>query len=63
MSDIKSEMIREALRKYRKIYPVTTASALVDCFTFDTDKIIFWFNTEDQSTRALIKNRKRRKNS
>lgn len=52
---IKKEMITEALDQYEKIFPTAGKSDLSDCFTISRSKLIFWFNTEDESTHVIAR--------
>jgi hypothetical protein len=54
MSEIKYHMIEKARKKYCRIFPCAARATLDDCFTIENDRILFWFNTEDQSTRLLV---------
>lgn len=54
MNLIKKMIISEALTKHKKIFPVGNFKAIDDCFTIDDDKLIFWFNTEDQTTHVEV---------
>lgn len=51
----RSEMINEALSKYQTIEPCAGLSSFDDCFRRYGDNMVFWFNTEDQSTRAVMR--------
>jgi len=53
MNAIKKQMITEAQRKYRRIFPCTQRRNLDDCFTVEGKMVIFWFNTEDYTTHIL----------
>ncbi len=54
MNKIKEKMIRKALGVHKKIYPCKGKSHFDECFTIEGKKIIFWFNTEDQTTHILF---------
>jgi|GEM_PF-3073344 len=50
----KKELIEKALKIYGKIYPCLNKPSLNECFTVTKDKgLIFWFNTEDNSTHMV----------
>ena len=53
MNEVKKSMIRKARKKYEQIYPCATKKGFGDCFTVDEDRIMFWFNTADESTHVL----------
>jgi len=53
MNDLKKNMIRKAMKRYKNIAPCAKRHSLEDCFTVEEDKIYFWFNTEDKSTHVL----------
>jgi len=53
MDMLKTNMINEALERYRKIFPCSNKEKILDCFTVDCDQLLFWFNTEDNTTRVL----------
>ena len=55
MDELKKQLISEAKEKYGAIFPCGEKKHINDCFTCEMGKLIFWFNTEkDTSTRALI---------
>jgi hypothetical protein len=51
---LEQKMIEKAIKKYGKIFPCVTKSNLNECFTVEGSKLVFWFNTEDHSTQALV---------
>jgi hypothetical protein len=53
MNNLKENMIRKAMNRYKNIAPCAKYRSLEDCFTVEEDKIYFWFNTEDKSTHVL----------
>jgi len=53
MNDLKQNMIRKAVRRYKNIAPCSPRRSLDDCFTVEENKLYFWFNTEDHSTHVL----------
>lgn len=53
MSRLEEDLIREARRKYKQIYPCASRTRLEDCFSTMGDKYVFWFNTADHSTRVV----------
>jgi hypothetical protein len=55
MNELKYEMISEATQNFATIYPCGNKKTLEDCFTMNGDQLLFWFNTEDQSTHIITK--------
>lgn len=53
MIDIKEKMIKEAYKKYDKIYIVGSKKNLNDCFIEMGGIIYFWFNDEYNSTHVI----------
>lgn len=53
MDTLKINMINEARKRYREIFPCSDKENFSDCFTIDSDHLLFWFNTEDKTTRVL----------
>jgi hypothetical protein len=53
MNNLKKNMIRKAMKRYKNIAPCAKHPSLEDCFTIEDDKIYFWFNTEDHSTHVV----------
>lgn len=51
----KKALIKKAKSKYKRIFPCGDKKTLSECFTEEDDELIFWFNTEDDSTRVLTK--------
>jgi len=49
----KQQMIRRARRRFIDIRPCATKKRLADCFTFEQGRLMFWFNTEKNSTCML----------
>ena len=58
MNKVKKAMIQQAIKKYRQIYPCGVRKDLGDCFTIMDDRVVFWFNTSDNSTHLLTMPRK-----
>ena len=58
MNEMKKAMIRQAIKKYRQIYPCGIRKDLWDCFTVMDGRIVFWFNTADNTTHLLTMPRK-----
>jgi len=55
MEDIKRELRKEAEEKHGKIYPAGQMRELDDCYTVEDNKVLFWFNPEDQTTKVLAR--------
>ncbi len=55
MNTLKQKMIQRALRKHKKIFPCSNKEELSDCFTEHKGQILFWYNTEDQTTHLITK--------
>ena len=55
MNELKYMMISEATNSYATIYPCGDKKTLEDCFTMNGNQLLFWFNTEDQSTHIITK--------
>ena len=56
MNKTKLELIREARKTYKQIYPCGARSSLAECFTAADNgrKLVFWFNTRDNNTHVLV---------
>jgi hypothetical protein len=53
MSQVEERLIKKATRIHKKIYPCAHKKDFADCFTKDDKRIMFWFNTEDESTHVV----------
>lgn len=53
MGEIRERMIQRAMMQYGAICPLQDKASFSDCFTCENRTLIFWFNTEDQSTRLI----------
>jgi hypothetical protein len=53
MNEQKQKMIRTAKQQYAAIYPCASKKNLGECFTFEENQIVFWFNTADSTTHVL----------
>jgi len=51
--EIKKDMIKEALSLYKEIFPPSVHKTIDECFTYEEDKILLWFNTSDLSTKIV----------
>lgn len=55
IKEIKSNMIEEALKKYKKIYPASVNRTIDECFTMEDGNIFLWFNVGPDLTTRLMK--------
>jgi hypothetical protein len=53
MNELKRVMFEQARKRYDSILPCAKADSWNDCFTVEGNKLLFWFNTEDQSTHLM----------
>ncbi len=53
MSRLKKQLIDNAIKQYNRIFPCAPYKEFDECFTEEKNRIIFWFNTEDNSTHAI----------
>jgi hypothetical protein len=53
MSELMQQMILTAQEQHSQIYPCVPARTLEECFTVEGEKLILWFNTEDNSTHLI----------
>jgi hypothetical protein len=53
MEELKRALIEKAEKKFKKIKPCLTHADFSNSFTVDEGRIIFWFNTEEDTTRIL----------
>jgi hypothetical protein len=51
---METTLIQKAIQKHGKIFPCSNKKSLLDCFTVEGEQIIFWYNTEDQTTHVLV---------
>ena len=49
----KRELIYRALSEYKTIFPCGKNETLDECFTQEGNLLLFWFNTDDDSTHLL----------
>jgi hypothetical protein len=54
--EIQDTLIEKARKKHKIIKPCGERASLYECFTYHPDKVVFWFNSEDNSTRVLVHN-------
>jgi len=57
---LEKKMIKEAVRKHRRIYPCADKKALEECFTRHENRLLFWFNTEEKTTHVVAANHPRK---
>ena len=55
MNELKERMIHQALQKFERIYPCAKSGNFADCFTQIDDRLLFWFNTDDESTHLITR--------
>ena len=49
LESIKTSLITRAMKKYDRIFPVK-GKKIEECFSRERDLVLFWYNTEDNST-------------
>ena len=54
MTDLEQSLIRKASEMHVNIYPCTQRADFEHCFTRDSERVYFWFNTEDNSTHIVM---------
>jgi hypothetical protein len=54
LEKIKELLIQKATNEHKNISPCLRHEDFSNSFTIFENKVIFWFNTEDGSTRALV---------
>ena len=47
-------MCSSDLDEYQRIFPCANTQQLNDCFTQAGNRLLFWFNTEDNSTHIVV---------
>lgn len=55
MNHLKQELIESAKRIHTRIFPCKNYTDVEECFTVEGSQLLFWFNTEDNSTHLLTK--------
>ncbi len=53
MNRIKKDLMEAARQQYSKIFPCGSMDRVEDGFTVEGKLLLFWFNTEDNSTHLL----------
>jgi hypothetical protein len=56
MNEIKKTLINRAKMQFKLIFPCSPKKSLRECFTIEENLMIFWFNTEDDTTHILTQN-------
>jgi len=57
MNEIEQTLINRAQKQFKQIYPCSTKNGLKECFTVEDNRLIFWFNTEDDSTHMIMQDK------
>jgi hypothetical protein len=52
---LKQELVNEAFNKHAVVAPVGNRTSLDECFTIESDSLMFWYNDEGNSTHLLVK--------
>jgi hypothetical protein len=50
MNQLKEQLVNQARERYQNIVPCYPRTDLEDCFTIEGNWLLFWYNTEDNST-------------
>jgi hypothetical protein len=53
MNEMKYDILLRAIDRYERIYPCSDRNDFNECFTVEDGRLLFWFNTEDQSTHVM----------
>jgi hypothetical protein len=59
MDDLRSRLLEAAVTQYGPISPTSTRNSLLECFTEEDSRLLFWFNDRSGNTRVLIRDRTR----
>jgi hypothetical protein len=51
---VKQQLIDQAIKLHKKIFPAGRKTSLNECFTRHDNKLLLWFNKEDNSTKVLV---------
>ena len=54
MTEQKERLIRRAYETHETVLPCSNRAELSECFSTMEDKLVLWFNTEDNSTHVLV---------
>ncbi len=55
INQIKRELIKEAMDKHGKIFPLGLKKDFDECFTRQDSTLIFWYNLENESTKTVMR--------
>lgn len=53
MKELHDILIQSAQEKYQRIHPCSDKDTFGECFTTEDNILMFWFNTEDNSTHVI----------
>ncbi|MGM0461979.1 MAG: hypothetical protein ACQEQ4_06115 [Fibrobacterota bacterium] len=53
MDHLKETLIQKAENRFTHITPCSTKRDIRDCFSVEDNRLLFWFNTSDNSTHIL----------
>jgi len=59
MDDLRSRLLEAAVTQFGQISPTSTRNSLLECFTEEGTRLLFWFNDRSGNTRVLIRDRER----
>jgi hypothetical protein len=54
MTELEQSLIQKASEMHSRISPCPPRQDFEHCFTRDSGKVYFWFNTEDKSTHVVM---------
>jgi len=52
-NNIKNQLIKKAFKKYKTIKSIHGKSSFAECFTVYNDRVVFWFNDNNNSTHTI----------
>lgn len=52
VDEMRQKLMNNALEQYSRIFPCAD-KPFSECFTVDHNRLLFWFNTEDETTHVL----------
>jgi hypothetical protein len=53
MTEVEERLVNQAAALHAAIFPCPSRGEFEHCFTWDKEKVYFWYNTEDQSTHVI----------
>jgi hypothetical protein len=53
MGELERKLIQQALKKHQKIFPCSRKGGFKSSFTHEKGRVLFWYNTNDQSTHVI----------